>query len=587
MAVRLLLTHRWAAAGVVVLGVLSSLAEGLGVSLFIPFLQSLSTDADPDGPWIVRVLWRLFSAIPPEDRLLVIALCILASAVARSALGYAYGALSGWLDTQIGHRLRSGVFRQLLTVGYGFIERGDHGRLLNTLSAETWRTGDALRTLLAGAVAVFSTVLYLVLLVLISWRLTVLVGLALLVISALVRTLSGRARALGEEVTQANAGLTTRMVEGLGSMKTIRTFVRETYEQGRFDRASDRVSRVIFRVGLVSGLVGPIYEVLSAALLVGILLLGFQGGGNLPAILVFIFLLYRLQPKVQSLDNLRLSLLGLAPSVREVMELLDPEGKPTTRSGEQSVGALRDGVRFSDVSFRYDAGRAPALDAVDVLVPAGKTTAIVGPSGAGKSTLIKLLFRFYDPTGGAITVDGVPLPDLDLDAWRGRIALVSQDVHVFDATVRENIAYGRLDASDAEVEAAARRADAHGFIAALPDGYDTRVGERGAWLSGGQQQRLALARAIVRDPDLLILDEATNALDTISEHLIQEALDTLRLNRTVVVVAHRLSTVEQADHIVVLEDGRVREQGDLEELLALDGLFARMYRLQYRTALVR
>lgn len=583
----LLRLRPWVIAGLVSLGVLSSFVEGFGVSLFIPFLQSMNDarfDAGGSG-WLSDVLAALFQGVPPDHRVPVIGACILGTIVVKSGLSYGYGALFGWLDARLGHQLRASVFQQLLAVGYGFIEKNDHGELLNTLATETWRTGDALRTLLGGLITLFTVVIYTALLLLISWQLTLVVGTALLGISLLVQLQHKRVKALGTEVQRANARLTTRMLEGLSGMQMIRTFGREPYEQERFDGASKRVSRSIFRLSLVSGTVGPIYEVLTAILLVTVLLFGVRDTGDLAALLVFIFVLYRLQPKVQGLDGTRLGLEALAPSVEAVTALLDPHDKPYIRSGTTRFEGLAQAVRFEGVSFCYDPAWGRAVEDVTVTIAAGKTTAIVGTSGAGKSTLIKLLVRLYDPTDGTITVDGVPLPDLDLVAWRSRIAFVSQDAYVFNATVRDNIAYGRLDATEAEVIEAAKQADAHSFITALSDGYDTRVGERGTRLSGGQQQRIALARAIVRDPDLLILDEATNALDTFSEHLIQEALDVLRRDRTVVVIAHRLSTVEEADHIIVMEDGRVREQGDLDALLALDGLFAKLYKLQYRSVL--
>ena len=214
-------------------------------------------------------------------------------------------------------------------------------------------------------------------------------------------------------------------------------------------------------------------------------------------------------------------------------------------------------------------------------IPKGKITAIVGFSGAGKSTIINLICRFYDVTEGAIYVDGLPLKQLDLESWRSQIATVSQDIYLFSTTVKENIAYGDLDATEDDIIAAAKQAHAHEFICELPQGYDTKVGDRGIRLSGGQRQRLALARAIIRNPKILILDEATNSLDTISESLIQETLKTLIHDRTTIIIAHRLSTVTQADQIIVLEKGQVVEQGNFQQLLQLDGLFAKLYQLQF------
>jgi len=268
--------------------------------------------------------------------------------------------------------------------------------------------------------------------------------------------------------------------------------------------------------------------------------------------------------------------------VEAVQALLDRTDKRYLMSGTHVQPALARGIAFDRVSFRYDTAEDPALTEVSFTIAAGRTTALVGLSGGGKSTIIKLILRFEDPTDGAIFVDGRPLPGLDLESWRSQLALVSQDVYLFNATVRENIAYGRLDATFDEIVDAARQADAHEFIERLPAQYETPLGPRGVRLSGGQQQRISLARALVRNPAVLILDEATNALDSISESWIQGTLEKLCDQRTVIMIAHRLSTIERADRIIVLDKGRVQEQGTLTDLLAADDLFARLYHLQHR-----
>ncbi len=571
----------------VVIGIAASLAEGIGISLFLPLIHSLGgSDAVTTGPGgALDRLMAPLAGVPPDRLRVMLAALIFATVVLTAALRYAYDALLQVLTARVGHDLRSRLFDQLLRVGYGYLERIEMGRALNTLGTETWRTVSAVSALVGLFIGVCTAAVYAALLLLISWPLTLAAAAALAASSLGARWLTRHVRGLGDQATAANAALATRMTDGIGGMQTVRLFGRERYEQGRFDQASQHVSGVFLRLGLVSGLVGPVYEVVAAALLVGVLVVGVGGPEDLPPLLVFIFVLYRLKPRVQGIDQLRLQLVSLAASVNDVHALIDPADKPYTESGTASHGGVTDGIRFENVTFRYAAGDRPALDGFSATIPAGRTTAIVGPSGAGKSTLVKLLFRLYDPDDGTVAVDGRPLPALDLSDWRGRAALVSQDVYLFGGTVRENIAYGREGATDAEVEAAAQAAHADGFVRQLAEGYGTTVGDRGVRLSGGQRQRIALARAVVRDPDLLLLDEATNALDTVSEHVVQQALGSFSEGRTTVVVAHRLSTIEQADHVLVLDGGRLAEQGTPAELVEQDGLFAEMYRLQHRSAL--
>ena len=576
--------YPWAIPAVVVLGTLASLAEGLGVGLFIPFLQSFgqeSLGADGSG-WFAPHVSKWFEDIPPDQRIVVICACIFGTILLKALLTFACKSLYHWLNSDISYRLRSAIFDQLLTVSHRFLERSQSGKLINVLAAETERTSLALQYFFDIIVAMCATLVLSVMLLLISWKLTLLVAAVLLSISAVSALTRQSQRRLGTRFTAARSELTNRVVQCIAGMKVVRSFGREDYEAEEFDRAS----RQVFRTGMISGIVGegitPLYEVLVGALLVAILIATGRDLATLPTVLVFVFMLFRLQPRVIEIDGRRVRLASMEASIEAVTSLISREGKPYLQAGSTPFKEMKEGIRFDHVTYRYSPEDDPALKDVDIVIPAGKTTALVGPSGGGKSTLINLVLRLYDPDSGQVCVDQTPLPELDLQSWRSRIAIVSQDVFVFNTTIRDNIAYARPEATDEEIVAAARLAEADGFISRFPDGYDTIIGERGARLSGGQNQRITLARAILRDPDILILDEATNALDSIAENLIQDALDRLGQNRTVIVVAHRLSTVERADHIVVLEDGRVCEQGDRSQLLEMKGLFSRLHELQHR-----
>ncbi len=580
----LLKLYPWAIPTIIALGILSSLAEGLGISLFIPFLQSLAqtTSQSVSGNSLIGFLNQLFVRVPSNARLFIIPLCILASVILKNCLLYSSTILFSRLNWRISHQLRSSIFKQLLSVSYSFLDRHQSGKFLNILDKETWQTSQALSILVCLITSSCTIIVFVILLFLISWKLTLLIAVVMLLISLSIQTVTCQVKNLGKQAAQANAVFVTQALEGLTGMRVIRAFGRESYEQEHFERASDQVCTAFRKLDVISGAVNPLSEVLSTALLTCILVIALQNQANLPTLLTFIFMLYRLQPQVKQLDSARVNLIGLAGSVEQVMALLNRSDKSYISSGQIRFKGLRQAISFASVTFSYDPSEKPALEQISINIPKGKTTAIVGPSGAGKSTLIGLICRFYDVTEGEIYVDGCPLRQLNLADWRSQIAIVSQDNHLFSTTVRENISYGQLDAAEEEIIAAAKLANAHEFISQLPQGYETKVGDRGIRLSGGQRQRLALARAIIRNPEILILDEATNALDSISEYLLQEVLNSFGQNRTVIVIAHRLSTIEQADRIIVLDEGRVKEQGTIQHLLKLNGLFAKLYHLQYR-----
>ncbi len=573
----------WAIPVLVVLGMLTSFTEGIGISLFIPFLESIGQKniVPQTGNWLFDSLGTVFNSIQPDTRLLTISFCIFIVVLLRAALSYGNMVTFTWLTMKVGHRIRSRLFEQLMTVSFRFIEKCSSGRLMNALSTETWRATDALSVLFRILIGVCSIAVYFTLLMLISWKLTLLVTAIMVVISVIVRLLTRQTQSLGEKVTRHNTELTNRMVEGIDGMKVIRAFVRESYEQKRFAQTSRRLTNLIVRLTMLHGTISPVYQVLTAALLLAVLLTNIHSPGKIHSILIFIFILYRLQPRIIALDGARNRIVSLTSAVEEINSLL-AETKKSLPNGTIPFKELKKGIFFNKLTFKYNSEEKPALQKISISIPVGKTTALVGHSGAGKSTLIKLLLRFYDASEGNIYVDDYPMKSLETESWRKTIALVSQDVYVFNASIQDNIAYGRLDADGEEIIAAARIADAHEFICQLPHGYDTKIGDRGIRLSGGQLQRITLARAIVRKPGIIILDEATNALDSISEQLIQEALEKLSLDCTVIVIAHRLSTIENANQIIVLNKGRVCEQGTFQDLLKLDGYFARLYKLQYK-----
>ncbi len=572
----------WLVSATLVLGILTSLAEGIGISFFIPFLQGLNGDRLPtdSGKWLIDSLAHVFNGVSADRRLIVIAFCIFVAISLRTILSYFGEVCYTLLDARIGHRMRSNIFSQLMTLDYRYLEQIPSDRLYNTLAGETWKASKAIATILSMVVATATLLIYTTLLILISWKLTLLVGVVMLAISMLVRFLMRRTKGLGRAATRANVSFTKRMLEGLNGLEVTRSFAREEHEQNRFDEASNRISRVHTRLGILTKAVNPIYEILATGLLVVLIVISYEGAESVAALVVFIVILQRLQPRIKTLDSQRVQLSSLKAPVDEVANLMSRENKPYVLSGSKHFTDLKDSLRFDSVTYRHNVSEDAALTGISFTIPAGKTTAIVGPSGGGKSTIIKLILRLYDPTDGLVVADGVDLRSFDATQWRNRIAVVGQNAHVFNASVRDNIAYGKLDATQDEIEDAARNADADGFIRKLPEGYGTRIGDRGTRLSGGQQQRLALARAFVRNPTLLILDEATNALDSISENVVQKAVFSLPGACTRLIVAHRLSSIETADHIIVIEKGRVSEAGSFQELMDNGGLFAKLYTLQ-------
>jgi ATP-binding cassette, subfamily B, bacterial MsbA len=572
--------YRIALAVMVVLGVLESLLEGVGIGLLIPFFDVAmgGTSASASIPFM-GLVDPLLEPFDRQDRLLIIGLVIASLILLKCLIVYLHVFAASWTNTRICQNLRQALFQQALDLGHPFVAQQGQHRVLNTLDTHVWRTGDALACLFLMVVNGCTIVVFGVLLMIISWQLALAMGAGVLLASLLLRVLTRRANRLSQRAVAANDQLAARILELLSSLKAISALGQEAAERARFDAVTERVRRTVLRMELVAGMVHPLIELLYVPLLVGAVLLALATGHGLPTLFAFLLLFYRLQPQIKQLERHRVEVANASGALQEIAAMLRRDDKCYIRSGKVPFRGLERAIEFDGVDFAYEGASEPrpALHDLSFRLDKGAVIAIVGGSGAGKSTIINLLYRFYDPAAGRILVDGVPLPELDLAAWRRRLALAGQDAELMSGSVAENIAYARPDASQDAIVAAAEQADAHAFVMRLPAQYRTQIGSRGLDLSGGQRQRIGLARALLRDPEILILDEATNALDSLSEEAIQATIARLAGRATVLVVAHRLSTIRSADHVLVLQDGRLVEQGRPGELLAQRGTFARLY----------
>lgn len=486
---------------------------------------------------------------------------------------------------RIVERLRNDLFARIQTLSLGFFEDASTGMLMsratNDINTIQMRLNYELTRLvqcplrIAGIIAVM------------FWQAGPLAFVSFLVILAIVPPMikaNHLARLHSSAVQDRLADLNSRLQESIAAIRVVQCFGAAEYEIERFAKENADTRRAMMRRVRVWSMLLPLVQLIG---LIGLLAVFWAGGwfalerGDIQpeTILTVLAGLLLITPNFKQLSRARLSATELIAAADKVFGVIDTPSDVVERPDALVLQHCEGAVRFEGVEFRYRSG-GPALIDINLEIRPGETLAVVGPSGSGKSTLVNLIPRLYDPTRGRVLVDGHDVRDLTLESLRRFIGIVPQETILFRGTVRENIAYGSPGADDAQIEAAAKAAYAHDFIVALSDGYDTPCGERGAKLSGGQAQRIALARAVLRDPRILILDEATSSLDSESEALVQQALDRLMVSRTTVVVAHRLSTVQNADRILVLDNGRVVQSGTHEELLARDGHYRRAFLLQ-------
>ena len=483
-------------------------------------------------------------------------------------------------------KLRQDLYSHLLSQSASFFERHRTNylvsRLVTSAAAIEAAVASTLRDMLRES---FTLIAFLAASFYYSWRLT-LGSLAIAPIVAVLTAKFGTAlRNLSRESFEGNKELTDTAQEALSNQTIVKAYRGEARESARFTEVAQRIVRAHLRTARISGVAPPVIEMIGVVFIVFLLYFGQQeiaaGRMNAAQFLTFLFFLFRSYDPMRKLSRLHNNMEQALAAAHHVWEIMDEHKELPEKADAVELKPLTRQIELRNVSFGYDNEERSVLRDVSLKIPAGSMVALVGESGGGKSTLTKLLPRFHDPVSGGVFWDGIDLRDARLSSLRKHIALVTQETVLFNDTVRNNIAYGKPDASDREIEEAALIAFAHDFIKELPLSYDTIVGERGIFLSGGQRQRLAIARSLLVDAPVLILDEATSALDAESERFVQQAIANLMRNRTTIVIAHRLSTVRRADTIVVMEAGRIIETGTHSELLAKGGQYRKLYELQF------
>ena len=569
--------------------------DAFSLVLIIPFLQALF---GAQGAAVTAGAGRLGAVLDvtvgrwvdlrgdPLTAVQGIILFILSVFLLKNLVDFLRSYLVARVEQGVTRDLRRHAYNHLLELDLGFFGRTRMGQIVSRLISDV----EQLRTLVTRELArtvssLFEFVAAMTFMVAISWKLTVAAFLVIPLTMGIWGPLVRKLRRGDRRVLDLAGEVNSQIQETLSGIRLVKASGAEGHERGRFRRLTEDYFRTFVRTERLRAVAAPLTEMLAA---VGTVILLWYGarlvlvGGELTgeAFIGFVALSTKLYAPVKYFSKLPASIQPGLVGAERIFEFLDAPIEIRDRPGARPFPGLRRELRFEGVSFEYRLGQAVLTD-VDLLVSQGSVVALVGPSGGGKSTLVDLLGRFHDPSAGRITVDGVALSEFTIATLRASLGVVSQETVLFHDTVRANVAYGMPNASQADIERAGRAAYAHDFVSALPHGYDTVVGERGTQLSGGQRQRLAIARAILRDPPILVFDEATSALDNESERLVQAAIERLLEGRTVFVIAHRLSTVQRADQIVVLDQGRVVEKGEHATLLARGGLYRKLHDLQF------
>lgn len=566
-----------------VFSILAAAFEGFSIGFLLTFLQSLTSGSNTEPihtgiDWFD--IWILGVKTSATSRLYRISILILLSTWLRSAFNYFGSIYTESAQLHLADRLRKRMFEHLQALPLSYFVKTRSGELINTITTEIERLkqgfGGAAFLITRGmAVSVYFISMFLI-----SWELSIVSVLLFTLLGVGLSTLNARVRESSFGISNANGLFHSTATEFINGIRTVQASGTQDFERERFYNVSGKLLNASIKVARAWTLVKPIAEAIATTALIGLIILSFAKF-TLPveSLLTFFFVMTRLVPSIQDINGTVAFMSTLNGSLDNVTKLLESDNQEYFQNGDTEFKELNRSIDIVSVDFGYEPSNL-VLQNITLTIEKGKTTALVGASGAGKTTLADLIPRFYDPTEGHIFVDGVDLKDFDIYSLRKNMAVVSQDTFIFNTSVWNNISYGTLSATEAEIKEAAKLANALEFIQDMPEGFDTQLGDRGVRLSGGQRQRIAIARALLRDPQILILDEATSALDSVSERLIQESLEKLSVGRTVIAIAHRLSTIAKADKVVVLEAGNIVEQGKYQDLLQQRGKLWKYHQMQ-------
>ena len=529
------------------------------------------------------VMDRGFGPNKVDFNLWLVPLILLSIFIGRGIFTFSTAYLNNWVMSRVLNDLRRNVFDRLLRLPVARFHEESTGKIINTVIGDVRQVVDMINSVFLAFVRDTLVIVGLLIgLLYNNWRLTLIAFVVMPVTGVIVSVTAKRLRRLSRDSQRVTQEMTQVVDEAARGHQVIRVFSGEAYERSRFEQRSDALLRFSQRVTVASAATVPITQTATALAVSVVVVIAINTGMTAGEFTGFITMMLMLLAPLKSLVNVNGPLQRGLAAAETVFEMMDAPVEPDP--GTRSIERARGHMQFEGVSFRYSEANPLALNNITLEILPGETVALVGTSGGGKSTFVNLVTRFYAPESGRILLDGVPYQDIKLDSLRAQMAMVSQNVVLFDDTLAANVAYGADPIDRQRLAAAIKAAHLDGVVATLPQGVDTPIGENGSRLSGGQRQRVAIARAIYKDAPILILDEATSALDNESERAVQSALDSLMAGRTTLVIAHRLSTVERADKIVVVSHGQIIEMGKHEELIARNGTYAKLHQLQFEKA---